>query len=82
MLDAAVTGNYAYIADRDTGLRVVNVSDPAAPVEVGLYDMLGYAQNVGIAGSYAYVADRKLDCSSCVILGRDFHFLFWAGDRR
>ena len=30
----AVAGNYAYVAARTAGLRVINVANPAAPVEV------------------------------------------------
>jgi hypothetical protein len=29
-VDVAVSGNYAYIADRDTGLQVVDITDPAS----------------------------------------------------
>jgi hypothetical protein len=53
----AVAGLYAYVADYDAGLRVVNVSNPAAPFEVGSYDSLGNAIGVAVAGSYAYVGD-------------------------
>ena len=39
----AVAGDYVYIADNESGLRVVDVSNPAAPVEVGSLPMPGYA---------------------------------------
>jgi len=52
----AVVGSYAYIAD-DTALRVINVSDPTNPVEVGHYDGLTNALDVAVSGSYAYVVD-------------------------
>jgi len=29
--DVAVSGNYAYVADRDAGLQVIDVSNPASP---------------------------------------------------
>jgi hypothetical protein len=52
---------YAYVADGDAGLRVVDVSDPAAPAEVGSYDTPGKAWDVVVAsgpgGTLAYVAD-------------------------
>ena len=48
---------YAYVADGWYGLRVVNVANPAKPVEVGFYYTPGYASDVVVAGSYAYVAD-------------------------
>ena len=41
----------------DSGLRIINVANPAAPDEVGFYDTPGYAYGVAVAGSYAYVAD-------------------------
>jgi len=54
--DVAVAGGYAYVADGDAGLRVVDVSSPANPTEVSFYDTLGYANGVAVAGDYAYVA--------------------------
>ena len=33
------------------------MTNPAAPVEVGVYDPPGYAQGVAVARSYAYVAE-------------------------
>ncbi|MFN3929222.1 MAG: carboxypeptidase regulatory-like domain-containing protein, partial [Thermoflexus sp.] len=57
--DVAVAGSYAYVADREGGLRIVDVSDPAAPREVGFYDTPGYAGDVAVVGSYAYVADGE-----------------------
>ncbi|MBK6561920.1 carboxypeptidase regulatory-like domain-containing protein [Candidatus Amarobacter glycogenicus] len=52
-----MAGNYAYVADNSRGLRVINVANPAVPVEVGFYDTPGYAYEVALAGSYAYVVD-------------------------
>ena len=36
-----VDGGYAYVADWSAGLRVINVSTPSAPVEVGFCDVFG-----------------------------------------
>jgi hypothetical protein len=52
----AVAGNYAYVADGPAGLRVISVSDPAHPSEVGNYDA-SYPRGVAVVGIYAYVAD-------------------------
>jgi uncharacterized protein YijF (DUF1287 family) len=65
----AIAGGYAYIADGDSGLRVVDVSTPSHPTEVGFYDTPGSARDVAIAGNYAYVADdnsglRVIDVST------------------
>jgi hypothetical protein len=53
-----VAEGYAYVADGSAGLSVVDVSEPATPVEVGSCDTPGYTWDVAIAGSYAYVADE------------------------
>jgi hypothetical protein len=39
------------------GLRVIDVSNPSNPREVGYFDTPGYAQGVYVSGNYAYVAD-------------------------
>ena len=52
-----VSGALAYVADGDSGLYIVNVSNPVAPAEVGSYDTPGRAYDVVVNGSYAYVAD-------------------------
>jgi len=54
-----VDGNYAYIADGDAGLRIVDVSDPAQPTEVGFYDTQKWAYGVAVSGNYGYIADRE-----------------------
>ncbi len=52
----------------DGGLRVVDVSNPAQPREVGFYDTPGWAEGVAVSGAYAYVADgdglRVVDVSN------------------
>ena len=45
------------MAAGDGGLRVVDVSDPATPREVGYYDTQGWAQEVTLAGDDIYLAD-------------------------
>ena len=59
MYDVAVSGNYAYVAGGDGGLRIIDISNPAAPTEAGFYDTPGDARGVAVAGNYAYVADGK-----------------------
>ena len=53
----AVSGPYAYVADYDAGLQVLDVSDPANPRRVGGYRTPGVARSVAVSGNYAYVAD-------------------------
>ena len=46
---------YAYVADDRSGLRVIDVSTPSAPVEVGFVDTPDRAWSVAVEGRYAYV---------------------------
>jgi hypothetical protein len=52
-----VAGNLAYVTDGDSGLQIIDVSDPANPVGRGGYDTPGYAFGVAVAGGLTYVAD-------------------------
>lgn len=56
--DVAVSGAYAYLADDFGGLRVVDVSTPTHPQEVGSVGA-GGADGITVVGTYAYVADRS-----------------------
>jgi len=50
-------GRHAYVADGEAGLRIINVSDPSAPQEIGHYvPPQGDVRGVDVVGSYAYVA--------------------------
>jgi len=53
----AVAGQYAYVADAgdSSGLRVINITNPAAPSEVGFCGTPGGALGVAVSGNYAYV---------------------------
>ncbi len=46
-----------YIADVDAGLKIVNISNPANPKEVGSYDTPGYACGVTVVDTLAYIGD-------------------------
>jgi len=52
-----VSGNYAYVADGYSGLRILDISNPANPNEIGFYDTPDCACYVTVSGNYAYVAD-------------------------
>ena len=52
-----LAGDTLYMADAFSGLRMLDVSDPAAPAKVGYYDTPGFAFGVALDGGYAYVAD-------------------------
>lgn len=60
-----VQGNYAYVADRragyqDSGVRVVDISEPADAAIVGSVD-LEPSYSVTVAGDLAYVAGREVE---------------------
>ncbi len=44
----------------DDGLRVIDVSNPAAPVEIGALDTPDCAYDVEVVGDLAYVADSRI----------------------
>ena len=54
-LAIAISSGYAFIADGLAGMRVVNISDPFNPVEIGFYNTPGSADDLAVSGSYAYV---------------------------
>lgn len=57
-LRVAVSGSYAFVAERTAGLLVVDITDPAMPTLTGtLSTASGATQDVAVAGEYAYVAD-------------------------
>ena len=58
-MDVYISGNYAYIADRNAGLQVVDISIPTSPTLVSAYDIEGKggALSIYAAGNYAYLTD-------------------------
>jgi len=56
-IDVAAADGYVYVAAGAGGLRVFDVSNPAAPVEVASYDTPGSAERVVVAGDSIYIAD-------------------------
>jgi len=50
----------AYVASAAAGLRVINVRDPASPVEVGTHDHPSRVWDVVVAGGMAYVTDGRV----------------------
>jgi len=65
-----VTGDRAYLANRESGLIVLDISQPTAPMIIGSYDTPDNAAHVAVSEGIAYVADREtglliLDISSC-----------------
>jgi hypothetical protein len=54
--DAVVVGNYAYCAF-GSGLVVLDVSDPEAPILAGQKLIPGLSRAIDVAGNYAYLAN-------------------------
>jgi len=69
----AVFDKYAFLADGDKGVKIINISDPSSPTLVGSFDTPGDASRVWIREAstnrvYAYIADgdkgvRAIDVS-------------------
>lgn len=55
--DCVLAGDYAYVACGSVGVKVFNLSNPAAPTLAGSYDTPGQAWSVRIVGNVLYVAD-------------------------
>lgn len=53
--DVFVSGNYAYVAD-STILRIINITNRAAPTLAGSYTAAGAINSVNVSGNYAYLA--------------------------
>ncbi|NQT34250.1 choice-of-anchor D domain-containing protein, partial [bacterium] len=51
-----VVGNYAYIADRPEGIRIIDVSDPANPREVANQEIPDPAYEIVVVDGIGYVA--------------------------
>lgn len=51
-----ISNNYAYLACRQAGLQIVDITNPASPVKVGSYDTSGYATNLDVWGDYVVVS--------------------------
>ncbi len=54
-MGVAARGDYAFVADWSSGLRVISVADPAHPTEVGHADGPDSALAVVVSGNYAYL---------------------------
>jgi hypothetical protein len=59
LMDVQVAGSYAYVL-KSNSLRVVDISDPAAPEQVGSLST-GYATSIHVAGRYLYYSEWAAD---------------------
>lgn len=56
--DIQMVGDIAYIADKNKGLRLINVAMSGTLSEQGFYNTLGFANKVYVVDNIAYVADE------------------------
>ncbi|NQT35693.1 choice-of-anchor D domain-containing protein, partial [bacterium] len=56
-LSVYVDGDFAYVADDEAGLRIIDIYNPEDLYEVGSYDSDGNCSGVVVVDNYAYVAD-------------------------
>ncbi len=52
-----VAGDYAFVADYEAGLKVIDIADPTAPVVVGECSTTWRVYEVAVSGDYLYAAD-------------------------
>jgi hypothetical protein len=55
--DVYISDNYAYVANIDSSLQIINVTDPANPTLAGSCELQDAAMGVFVSGNYAYVAN-------------------------
>ncbi len=48
-----IVGDYAYLSNYVSGLRILDIRDPANPVEVAFFDTVPYAESPGFSGSWS-----------------------------
>ena len=53
--DIAVQGTMAYMTTAISGLRIIDIADPANPSEVGVWSTHDSCYSVAVSGNYAYV---------------------------
>jgi hypothetical protein len=58
-IDLEIVGDFVYVADGESGLQVVDISQTENPQIIGEVDTPGEAREVVVSGEYAYVADGE-----------------------
>jgi hypothetical protein len=56
-ISIAIRGSHAFVTDGNTGLLVIDISDPMMPSIVTTLDTPSYAEGIAISGSLALVGD-------------------------
>ncbi|MGD8752558.1 MAG: hypothetical protein PVG14_14105 [Anaerolineales bacterium] len=55
--DLELLGDFIFVADGDTGVRIINIGNPSRPYEMGSIDTPGDAVGLDVVGEYLYIAD-------------------------
>jgi hypothetical protein len=55
-----LAGRYAYVADANAGLRVVDVADPVNPIEIGAFETPGWVADIAVIGHYVCLAEEPI----------------------
>jgi hypothetical protein len=57
-LDISISHSLAVIADQQSGAQLVDISDPAAPTTLGLFDTVGarFTYSTAVADSFAFIS--------------------------
>jgi hypothetical protein len=69
----AVQDFYAYLADGDRGLKIINISNPTALKQVGAVDLPGFNAGVAVSGDIALVTDSTQKCLYLINVSDRFH---------
>jgi len=56
-MDVFVRGSYAYMAAGESGLHILDISNPTNPTIAGSFDTPDFCRDIFVSGQYAYVAD-------------------------
>ena len=67
--DVVIDGNYAYVANNkaNTGLSVINISDPVNPTVTSNFDIGGRGRYLAKSGNYLYIAVAKSNAELTVV---------------
>jgi hypothetical protein len=58
--DIDVEGDYAYLADSNGGMEIIDISDPTSPSALSYCPLPDVAQGIHVDGDYAYIANYIL----------------------
>ena len=56
--EVEVQGDFAYVCVQN-GIKIINISDPASPTLVGLFNTTGTPQDLVVMGDYTFIADSE-----------------------